>query len=262
MSRDPLRDALARLNSPALRASQSSLFQTLERAQRAATPSALASFAKLAENSPALRASQSSLFQTLERAQRAATPSALANFSTLAPRPRPVPLPKHPPARAREAKPRTAVTVRALILRHVSWALTALDASLEPRLDGAWERVSEGGPDAASQAAHSLVELIDWTLRTAAPDAEVLDWHQEQQRAASEMVGRKPTRALRARYVLRDRDPDSAVARFYVRQLCELHRLLEQIKHSGGPDDLRTVACLASNAEALLIYLFLPDRVA
>jgi hypothetical protein len=30
---------------------------------------------------------------------------------------------------------------------------------------------------AASQAAHSLVELIDWALRLGAPNEEVLLWH-------------------------------------------------------------------------------------
>jgi len=44
-----------------------------------------------------------------------------------------------------------------------------LDSNLVNRLEGAWERASRPGPDAASQAANSLVELITWTLRRAAP---------------------------------------------------------------------------------------------
>lgn len=82
--------------------------------------------------------------------------------------------------------------------------LGELDLALPAKLDGAWERVSRQGPDAESQAASSLLELVDWALRLAAADEVVLVW-MNQEGQAGELHEGKPTRTLRLKYLVRHR---------------------------------------------------------
>jgi hypothetical protein len=138
--------------------------------------------------------------------------------------------------------------------------LGSLHRELPGRLDGAWERIRHPGPDAASQAAHSLMELIDWALRLGAPDAEVLVWHARQGRGTEELHEGKPTRSLRAKYILRDRSVDARVARMYLRSLSELTEIIQSQKHGLGSDDVDTVAPLVPTVEGLLVFLFISGR--
>jgi hypothetical protein len=100
---------------------------------------------------------------------------------------------------------------------------------------------------------------LDWALRFGAPDDEALEWHANHGRPADELHEGLPTRALKAKYLLRDREPDGPAAKLYVRQLSDTHRLLERIKHGQDIVDLRTMACLASTTEAILTFLFMPQ---
>lgn len=134
--------------------------------------------------------------------------------------------------------------------------LSRLDPRLVNRLDGAWERVRRHGPDAVSQAANSLVELLDWTLRRAAPEAAVLAWHSGEGRSEEELPGGRPTRALRIRFVVRAR-PDAAAAEMYVKGICELMGLLQGHKHGGGEQQLAALARLVPTVEAYLSFLLL-----
>lgn len=134
--------------------------------------------------------------------------------------------------------------------------LRRLNPRLVDRLDGAWERVGRQGPDATSQAANSLVELIDWTLRLAAPDAAVLSWHAAESRPGDELNQGRPTRALRIRFVVRAR-PDALAAEMYVSSLRELMKLLQAHKHAAGEQQLAAVARLVPTVEAFLSFLLL-----
>jgi len=134
--------------------------------------------------------------------------------------------------------------------------LRHLDSNLVNRLEGAWERVSRAGPDAASQAANSLVELITWTLRRAATDQEVLAWHAETGRSADELHAGKPTRALRIRFIVRGR-PDAAAAEMYVRAMTDLLTLLQGHKHGSSDQQLVAVGRLLPTVEAHLSFLLL-----
>lgn len=134
--------------------------------------------------------------------------------------------------------------------------LRRLNPRLVDRLDGAWERVGNHGPDAASQAANSLVELLDWTLRLAAPDAAVLAWHGSESRPPDELNNGRPTRALRIRFVVRLR-PDAMAAEMYVTGLRELMRLLQGHKHGLGEQQLAALARLVPTVEAFLSFLLL-----
>lgn len=94
--------------------------------------------------------------------------------------------------------------------------LDAIDPRLVPKLDGAWDRVKSPGPDGLSQCATSAIELIDWFLRAAAPEDEVLKWHGSGGCAEKELHEGRPTRGLRIRFALRDRQPDGPLADAYV----------------------------------------------
>jgi hypothetical protein len=134
--------------------------------------------------------------------------------------------------------------------------LAQLDPSLPDRLDGAWERVSRAGPDAASQAAHSIMETLDGALRNAAPDAEVIPWCHEAGHLAELHEGR-PTRALRVKYLLRGRPGETKAARMHLRALSDLVQVIQDLKHSSSDKDLLAVARLIPTVEGLLIFVLL-----
>jgi len=135
--------------------------------------------------------------------------------------------------------------------------LAELDSSLPNRLDGAWERVSHAGPDALSQAAHSLQEAIDWTLRAAAPDAVVLEWHVQARRPATELSRGRPTRRLRAEYILRERAHDRKAVDMWLKALGELVSVIEEMKHGNSDRGLDAVIRLIPTVEGLLAFLLL-----
>ena len=137
--------------------------------------------------------------------------------------------------------------------------LGSLHEDLPGQLDGAWERIHRPGPHAASQAAHSLMELIDWALRLGAPDDEVLLWHASEGKGAEELHEGKPTRSLRAKYILRDRSVDARIARMYLRSLSELTEIIQSRKHGLRSDDVGTVAPLLPTVEGVLVFLFISE---
>lgn len=121
--------------------------------------------------------------------------------------------------------------------------LSRLDPRLVSRLDGAWERLERPGPDSASQAAHSVQELLDWTLRMAAPDAAVLAWHKDTDRPAHEVSDGRPTRRLRGLYIVRERPGSDRVVGLHLKSLRETSSVLQKFKHEGGgsPADVRYI---------------------
>lgn len=133
--------------------------------------------------------------------------------------------------------------------------LAELHPKLPLRLQGAWDCVRRPGPDGASQAAHSLQELIDWTLRLAAPDEDVLRWHRTTGRDMKELPNRKPTRNLRAKYVLRDRPSEHTSARLFLRSMADLTTSLQQTKHGLHCVNEPIIGYLILNVESLLGFL-------
>ncbi len=134
-------------------------------------------------------------------------------------------------------------------------SLGSLDRGLPRRLEGAWERVSRRGPDAASQAAHSLMETIDWTLRLAAPERTVLAWHATEGRPGEELCNGRPTRALRVAWLLRRRPGEADAARLHLRALNDLVSAIQSYKHSADEADIEAVARLIPTVEGLLIFV-------
>jgi hypothetical protein len=139
--------------------------------------------------------------------------------------------------------------------------LSGFDATVPDLLRGAWEDVTRQGPAAAEKAAHLAVEVVDRTLRAAAPDEQVLQWHKANGRSAKELHRERPTRALRVRYIARE-FKDRALVAAHEDALAKLvSEVLESgqgVKHSshGGVVIARSMLMAA---ETLLAQLFLRD---
>lgn len=133
--------------------------------------------------------------------------------------------------------------------------LAAVHPDLPNRIDGAWERIRGGGADAAGQAANSLMEAVDWTLRLLAPDDDVLAWHASENRPDSELHMGKPTRPLRLRYAVRDRPEKLPALTLYVRTIQELVSVIQAPKHSVETRAVEALTPIAMTVEGLLYYL-------
>ncbi len=127
-------------------------------------------------------------------------------------------------------------------------ALGDLGASFQEMLEGAGATLTGHGPDSGRQAAHSMRELIGWTLRTLAPDWAF-------QSAKLERMGRDgPTRRMRLEWLLRPHTGKKAVERAS-RQLESTHGALNAIAHSGRGSATHVRGLLRS-AEGLLLIIF------
>lgn len=124
------------------------------------------------------------------------------------------------------------------------------------QLLGAWERLEKPGPAAVSQAADSIVELVDRTLRSLAPNDEVLLWHADEGRPEDELHQGRPTRRLRVFYIFRSAGhPDRAAAA--ADHLIALCQLAQGEKHSGyGTAGLVSLRLTLSGVEGLLSLIF------
>ncbi len=255
----------ALLGNPSL-AQTLGTFQQTQRALQANT-SVLQTLGELQQTQRGVQpASVRQAYESIERTRRALRENAnrrlvqsleTSSKAALAPvrtPPRPgLPEPKWPSPTERPWRD-AAIAVR----RHAILLLTKRDQSLIDRLDGAWERVTRGGPHSASQAAHSMIELADWYFRSAAPDDGVIEWHANERRPQGELSNGNPTRPLRMRYILRERDPDGPVASTYVRHAQEALNNLQKIKHAGECGDNRELVALIMSVENVLIFLTSP----
>lgn len=136
--------------------------------------------------------------------------------------------------------------------------LSDIDPGLARKLDGVWERVLVPGPDAASQAANSLIEVIDWFLRLAAPESDVLVWHSESRGPGTQLTDDgRPTRALRVSYVLMTAHREAKPARRFTLGLVDILEFLQGAKHGLDFDDVEAVRRLIPAVEALLTYILI-----
>lgn len=134
--------------------------------------------------------------------------------------------------------------------------LEKISPRLVERLEGAWSTLRGGGPDAASQSAHSAVELIDWLLRKTCDPATVLAWIAERGQGPDDIDPRgRPTRTARIRYLMRDRPLEAEITVAHARSLRAVHQQLEKVKHSDGEQDPDVVAKLIYTVESLLIVV-------
>lgn len=135
--------------------------------------------------------------------------------------------------------------------------LTGISPALRDKLDGAWERLMDGGADATSQAANSLMELVDWTLRFLAPDADVLAWHTAERRPAKELHESRPTRQLRVRFAVRNQPEKNSTIDLYLKAIQGLVDAIQGAKHGHGQDNRRGLIPVAMTVEGFLHFLLL-----
>jgi hypothetical protein len=133
--------------------------------------------------------------------------------------------------------------------------LREIDLGLAEKLEGAWERITNGGPDSTSQAANSLMELIDWTLRLRAPNELVIAWHAKDKRPTDELYDGKPTRSLRIRYAVRHQPEKRSSLNMYVKTVQELTALIQGTKHTIDGGSRKALVPVAMVVEGLLYFL-------
>jgi hypothetical protein len=156
------------------------------------------------------------------------------------------------PAERETEDVRAARKLRALLIDR----LERLDGALPGKLRGAWDRVANPGPDAGSQAAHSLVEVLDWSLRYGTAGVDLLAWRKLNGPLDSDLSkDGSPTRSLKVRYICRN-EPSAALASTFVRITTEAFGSLQSVKHRGDAVDPEVVKRLIPTVEAVLIFLF------
>jgi len=143
--------------------------------------------------------------------------------------------------------------------------LGAIDPTVPELLEGAWEDIERDGRAAASKAAHCVVEALDRTLRAAAPDDAVREWHTRAKRSAREFGDRgQVTRPLRVRYLASEiggtRELVVAQYESLTGLLSPLHGRLEGVKHASTAD-VTLVRSLLLTAEGFLTLLFLSTGI-
>jgi hypothetical protein len=139
--------------------------------------------------------------------------------------------------------------------------LGAIDPTVPDLLEAAWQDIEGNGPPAASKAAHCIVEVLDRTLRAAAPEDAVREWHTRTRRSAKEFGDRgQMTRPLRVRYLAAEiggtRELVVAQYESLTGLLSPLHGRLEGVKHASTAD-VMLVRSLLLTAEGFLTLLFL-----
>lgn len=168
--------------------------------------------------------------------------------SPLAPAPlAPLPVPSFTPTPVHRLTP---MRWRRWLLKRVE----KLDEHLRRRHEGAWDAVGHGGPDAASQAAGSLVELIKGVLRESADREEVLRWLESSGRPDwGYNSNGHPTLRSRAEYFLIQQGVPKRSAKAYALALAETAKDLEAIKHGSSDGTMQFVVGSLLLFEALLV---------
>jgi hypothetical protein len=134
--------------------------------------------------------------------------------------------------------------------------LASINPALAEKMDGAALRIREKGADSFSQAATSLVELVDWTLRELAKDKDVMAWYIEVPHQDGDIHEGRPTRRLKTRYILRERTADAEIMKCYINGLLSAQSAAQKSKHTLGfnnIDTLRGAEGLAFSALAFML---------
>jgi hypothetical protein len=112
---------------------------------------------------------------------------------------------------------------------------------LARKLDGARYALQGGNPDAASQAANSLVEAIDQFLRGQTDDEQVVAWCLANYAPGARDLGagrRAPTRAGRLRYLAHTAGVSDTIGKSIATIVTTAIDVLQQAKHSDSNEDV------------------------
>lgn len=139
--------------------------------------------------------------------------------------------------------------------------LAELNSKLASKISGAQDALN-GSADGVSQAAHSLVELVDRILRTAFPDSAVMSWISESARTVDDLTfvkdrRQRPTKRAQAlcfAYGGRPAEQKSAIHEMVATGLVSARTQLEKLKHSdqGDESEVQRVNSLMAAVEGFL----------
>jgi hypothetical protein len=139
--------------------------------------------------------------------------------------------------------------------------LAELNARLAAKISGAQDALRSSA-DGVSQAAHSLVELIDRILRTAFPDGDVLSWLTDSKAYADEELTylasngtQRPTKRAQALCFAhggRPTDQPSAIHAIAAAALVSAREQLQSLKHADQGDEVQRVIALMAAVEGVL----------
>lgn len=132
--------------------------------------------------------------------------------------------------------------------------LEARHPALGDKARGAWDAIERRGPDYVSQAANSMLELVDHLLRMEAPDDEASLWCMEHFQKGLDDKGR-PTRSARVRYICSKLGRDHRPAEKLASAVTTMVELLQGAKHrlEAPPDE--QVKSLFLSVEGFVGYL-------
>jgi hypothetical protein len=140
---------------------------------------------------------------------------------------------------------------------HLLGVFEGIDPKLAVKFRGMWHAVGQRGPDCVSQAANSAIELVDHTLRTLAPNKEVLAWQAGQAKYADEVgVNGLPHRSLRIRYIAFTRGLRAKSVDLLIKATTGTLDDLQKIKHAGDDHMVTALTCGLQAVEYCLLMLF------
>ena len=153
---------------------------------------------------------------------------------------------------------------RLLVADELYAVLHRLDPKVPDLLDAALDDIARRRPAAVEKIANCVVEVLDRTLRSAAPDEAVREWHARTGRPTSEWEGRdRPPYALRVKFLADQLGDERAVVEAQADAFAVLHRRvrarLQSVKHASR-GNVAAVRALLVSGESLLIALLLDDK--
>lgn len=154
-------------------------------------------------------------------------------------------------------------TARLALSGEIRAMLSSVNDLLRRKLSGAVTAI-ESSDDGVSQAANSLIELIDRLLRKAFTDAEVLEWLEATGRASKDLVfedgnGKiRPTKRAQALcfvYGANVSEP-SPFHEVVAHSLVEVRTKLQKLKHaeSNTPDEVSALRTMMDTVEGALSF--------
>jgi hypothetical protein len=132
--------------------------------------------------------------------------------------------------------------------RKLKKILISIDPNLDRMREGAWETLYSDNPDKCRQSATSMIEFLDWTPRKLAPDNVVKAHFNIEEKD-------KITRSQRIEYILNSRRSDKKITELFCRNISEIHKLLNNPKHSLEYFDEKHLESLFYMVEGIILFL-------
>lgn len=145
------------------------------------------------------------------------------------------------------------------ILDDLDDVLMNIDPHLVEIRDGAWSAVTSNTPDALRQAAHSGRELIEQTLRIAAPNEEIenQDWYTPDSSSRNGITRRHRLKLIMIKYRQQESKTDLKIAEKACELILEIDRKLQSMSHDSTSPNRMDVEDSLRTAETTLRRVFI-----